>query len=78
VETLAFSLKIGNFIYEIYPRETLKQWEMYCLDEHVDDDNEVCLIDQFVDSLNLSELGFKVEFEENGRPAYHPCNDLNT
>jgi transposase len=48
------------------------QWEMYCLDAHVDADNEVRLIDLFVDSLNLSELGFKVEFEENGRPAYHP------
>jgi transposase len=45
---------------------------MYCLDEHVDADNEVRLIDLFVDSLNLSELGFKVKFEENGRPAYHP------
>ena len=44
---------------------------MYCLDAHVDADNEVRLIDLFVDSLNLSELGFKVEFEENGRPAYH-------
>jgi transposase len=48
------------------------QWEMYCLDAHVDADNEVRLIDLFVDSLNLSGLGFKVEFEENGRPAYHP------
>ena len=48
------------------------QWEMYCLDVHVDADNEVRLIDLVVDSLNLSELGFKVEFEENGRPAYHP------
>jgi transposase len=48
------------------------QWEMYCLDAHVDAYNEVRLIDLFVDSLNLSELGFKVEFEENGRPAYHP------
>jgi transposase len=38
------------------------QWEMYCLDVHVDADNEVRLIDLFVDSLNLSELGFKVEF----------------
>jgi transposase len=44
---------------------------MYCLNAHVDADNEVRLIDLFVDSLNLSELGFKVEFEENGRPAYH-------
>jgi hypothetical protein len=48
------------------------QWEMYCLDAYVDADNEVRRIDLFVDSLNLSELGFKVEFEENGRPAYHP------
>jgi len=36
------------------------QWEMYCLDTHVDADNEVRLIDLFVDSLNLSGLGFKV------------------
>jgi len=48
------------------------QWEMYCLDEHVDADNEVRLIDLFVDSLNLAELGFKTQYEENGRPAYHP------
>jgi len=46
------------------------QWEMYCLDAHAD--NEVRLIDLFVDSLILSELGFKVDCEENGRPAYHP------
>jgi transposase len=37
------------------------QWEMYCLDEHVDTDNEVRLINLFVDSLNLAELGFKVD-----------------
>jgi transposase len=48
------------------------QWEMYCLYAHVDADNEVRLINLFVDSLNLSELGFKVKFKENGRPAYHP------
>jgi transposase len=40
------------------------QWEMYCLDEHVDADNEVRLIDLFVDSLNLAELGFKTQYEE--------------
>jgi transposase len=38
------------------------QWEMYYLDVHVDADHEVRLIDLFVDRLNLSELGFKVEF----------------
>ena len=48
------------------------QWEMYCPDAHVDADNEVRRIDRFVDSLNLAELGFKVDYEENGRPAYHP------
>jgi transposase len=52
------------------------QWEMYCLDEHVDADNEVRLIDLFVDSLNLAELGFKTQYEENGRPAYHPGASL--
>jgi transposase len=52
------------------------QWEMYCLDAHVDAENEVRLIDLFVDSLNLSELGFKVDFEENGRPAYLPGASL--
>ena len=47
------------------------QWELYCLDVHVDADNEVRLIDLFVNSLNLAELGFKTQYEENGRPAYH-------
>ncbi len=41
------------------------QWEMYCLDAHVDADNEVRLIDLFVDSLNLSELGVKVRPSQN-------------
>ena len=38
----------------------------------IEDDNEVRLIDLFVDSLNLADFGFKVEYIENGRPAYHP------
>lgn len=42
------------------------------LEASIDPDNEVRLIDFFVDSLNLEELGFKVNFTENGRPAYHP------
>jgi len=29
-----------------------------------------------VDSLKLQEFGFKVEFAENGRPAYHPADLL--
>lgn len=46
------------------------------LDESIDTNNEVRLIDIFVDSLNLSNFGFKVDFEENGRPAYHPSDLL--
>ena len=30
------------------------------------------IIDLFVDSLELLEMGFRVDFVENGRPAYHP------
>lgn len=42
------------------------------LDDAVDAENEVRLIDIFVDSLNLEEFGFHVDHGENGRPAYHP------
>ena len=46
------------------------------LDDAVNAGNEVRLIDLFVDSLKLQEFGFKVEFVENGRPAYHPADLL--
>jgi transposase len=39
-------------------------------------ENEVRLIDVFVESLKLEEFGFKTEFIENGRPAYHPADLL--
>jgi len=43
------------------------------LDEAIDKDNEVLIIDAFVDQLKLEVYGFKVDFDENGRPAYHPA-----
>lgn len=46
------------------------------LDDAIDVDNEVRLIDVFVDSINLEEFGFAVEYGENGRPAYHPVDLL--
>ena len=46
------------------------------LDESIESDNQVRLIDLFVDSLNLKEFGFKIDFTENGRPAYHPSDLL--
>jgi transposase len=46
------------------------------LDEAIDKDNEVRLIDAFVNSLKLEDYGFNVYHEENGRPAYHPSDLL--
>ena len=46
------------------------------LDQSIDQANEVRLIDLFVDSLELRNYGFKTEFIENGRPAYHPSDLL--
>jgi len=34
------------------------------------------IIDLFVDSLNLSDMNFRLDFGENGRPAYHPSDLL--
>ena len=55
----------------------------HCLDESISQDNEVRLIDLFVDSLQLSDYGFEMDFIENlprrqagGRPAYHPADLL--
>ncbi len=46
------------------------------LDDAVEVENEVRLIDVFVDSLKLDVFGFKSDFIENGRPAYHPADLL--
>jgi len=46
------------------------------LEQSIDADNEVRLIDLFVDSLNLAEFGFEMDFIENGRPAYQPADLL--
>ena len=46
------------------------------IDDAIAQDNEVRLIDLFVDSLNLQDFGFAFNFIENGRPAYHPADLL--
>jgi transposase len=46
------------------------------IDDAIGQDNEIRLIDLFVDSLKLSEFGFTFDFVENGRPAYHPSDLL--
>jgi len=52
------------------------QLEFYCLEQVIGADNEVRLIDLFVGSLDLATYGFKTQFVENGRPAYHPADLL--
>src|SRR5690348_6710945 len=45
-----------------------------CLNDWIDENNPVRVIDAFVDTLDLAELGFAgVEPAETGRPAYHPA-----
>jgi transposase len=46
------------------------------LDQSIDPDNEVRIIDLFVDSLSIKDYGFRTDFTENGRPAYHPADLL--
>jgi transposase len=46
------------------------------LDDYIAEDSAVRVIDVFVDELDLGELGFKVEPEARGRPAYHPATML--
>lgn len=46
------------------------------IDDAIAQDNEIRLIDLFVDSLKLPEFGFAFDFVENGRPGYHPSDLL--
>ena len=46
------------------------------LDQSIDPDNEVRIIDLFVESLSIKDYGFRTDFPENGRPAYHPSDLL--
>ena len=42
------------------------------LDQIVDHDNEVRIIDLFVDSINIADFKFVIKTTQEGRPAYHP------
>src|ERR1700690_2252006 len=47
------------------------------LDDYIAEDNPVCVIDVFVDELDLKALGFEgIQPEATGRPAYHPASLL--
>jgi len=42
------------------------------LDEIIDEDNEVRIIDLFVESIDLTEFKFHLKCSAEGRPPYHP------
>ena len=42
------------------------------LDDYVSEDNPARVIDVFIDKLDISGLGFKVEPSHTGRPGYNP------
>jgi transposase len=45
-----------------------------CLEDWIEEDNPVRVVDVFVDSLDLGDLGFAgVDPRSTGRPAYHPA-----
>ena len=46
------------------------------LEHAIEEDNDVRIIDLFVDSLSLQDYGFKMQYIETGRPAYHPSDLL--
>ena len=55
--------------------EDREQLTLYstCLDDMVPADNSVRFIDQFVEQLDLQELGFN-SLATQGRPPYHPVH----
>jgi transposase len=42
------------------------------VDDYVEEDSVVRVVDVFIDRLDISRLGFKVEPADTGRPGYHP------
>ena len=42
------------------------------LDQIIEQDNEVRMIDLFVESINLVDFKFMIKTSREGRPAYHP------
>ena len=46
------------------------------LDDYIAEDNPIKVIDVFIDSINLSGMGFKTIPSATDRPAYHPATML--
>ena len=46
------------------------------LDDYISEENIIRVIDAFIDSLDLSKLGFKTVAADTGRPGYYPSTLL--
>lgn len=46
------------------------------LDDYITEENPVRVVDVFIDSLDLTGLGFKTQAENTGRPGFHPSTLL--
>lgn len=46
------------------------------LDDYVTQDNPVRVVDVYIDSINISGMGFNTTPAQTGRPAYHPASML--
>jgi transposase len=46
------------------------------LDDYLTEENDIRVIDAFIDSLVLSDIGFKTVPADTGRPGYHPSTML--
>lgn len=46
------------------------------LDDYIAEENSVRVVDVFIDSLDLTGLGFKTKAERTGRPGFHPTTML--
>ncbi len=49
---------------------------LYTLEDAISPDHEIRLIELFVNSLSFDQMGFKLNFIENGRPTSHPADLL--
>ena len=62
---------MGRFVEGLYRSQTTLFPD--CLDDWIDENDPVRVMDAFVDSIDLGELGFDgVVPEATGRPACHP------
>jgi len=46
------------------------------LDDYITEENAVRVVDVFIDSLDLTGLGFKTNAKKTGRPGFHPSTLL--